>query len=141
TPPLREGETVDVVGFATVTDDEGLSLQEALVHDHAAPPTPRATPGLPTLTTADAVRRLSPSEAERAYPIHLQAVVTYNDPETRLLFVQDDTAGIYVEAWRHIHYVEPGDVVEIDGQSARGAFAPIVDGPRLHVVRHGPLPP
>jgi signal transduction histidine kinase len=98
------------------------------------------TPGLRVLTTASQVRELSAGEAAKGYPVRLEAVVTYNDPEMRLLFVQDKTAGIYVEAWRHIHYVRAGDRVLVTGRSSPGLFAPIVDRPRLRVLGRGGLP-
>jgi signal transduction histidine kinase len=47
---------------------------------------------------------------------------------------------VYVEAWRHIHRVQTGDRVEIQGRSAAGAFAPIVDHPRVRFVAAGPPP-
>jgi signal transduction histidine kinase len=95
---------------------------------------------LPLLTTASAVRGLSASEAARGYPVRFQAVVTYSDPEMRLLFVQDATAGIYVEAWRHLHEARAGDRVEVSGRSSPGLFAPIVDRPRLRRLGRGALP-
>jgi signal transduction histidine kinase len=95
---------------------------------------------LPLLTTAAAVRQLPPEEAEKGYPVRLRAVVTAHRPDFGLLFVQDATAGIYVEAWRHIHHVTAGDLVEIDGQSGRGSFAPVVEKPRVRVVGRGTVP-
>ncbi|MGI9074313.1 MAG: hypothetical protein ACR2JB_24045 [Bryobacteraceae bacterium] len=44
---------------------------------------------LPTLTSSTGVRSLTPQEARRGYPIHLRAVVTYFDPITPNMFVQD----------------------------------------------------
>jgi len=54
--------------------------------------------------------------------------------------VQDETAGVYVEGWRHIHSVRAGDRVEIDGRTTTGAFAPIVDQPRVRFLSHGATP-
>jgi signal transduction histidine kinase len=136
---LAIGEEVDVAGFATPRED-GLWLEEALVRPRSASTTVSATPTLPLLTTAEQLRRLSASEAAKGYPVQLQAVVTFSDPETRLLFVQDASSGIYVEAWRHLHDVQPGDQVEVRGRSAPGAFAPIVDQPRVRVLGRGDMP-
>jgi signal transduction histidine kinase len=118
------------------------SLQDVRIEQDGpvAPPSP-SDPTLPLLTTAAAVRALSSTEAGRGYPIHLNAVVTFNDPEQALLFVQDQTAGIYVEAWRHIHPLHAGDRVEIEGRSAAGSFAPIVEQPRVRFVTHERTPP
>ena len=97
-------------------------------------------PPSPTLTSADEVRRLTRGEAAQGLPVRLEATVTFNDPDMRLLFVQDATAGIYVEAWRHIHPVKAGDRVVVLGRSSPGAFVPIIDFPRVTVVGHGPMP-
>jgi signal transduction histidine kinase len=138
---IHAGEEVELVGFAALQQG-ALVIEEAGVRSGTCSAAPEAPlPSLPVLATAAEVRRLSPSEAQRGYPVRLRAIVTYNDPDRRLLFVQDPTAGIYVEAFRHIHHVEAGDVVEIEGRSSPGAFAPIVDHPKLRVVAHGPLPP
>jgi signal transduction histidine kinase len=116
-------------------------LEEALARLHASVAAWRPPPpSRPTLKTPAEVHQLPPAEAAKAYPIRLNAVVTLNNPDSQLLFVQDRTAGIYVEAWRHIHRVAPGDLVEIEGRSARGAFAPIVNSPRVRQLGHGPLP-
>jgi hypothetical protein len=61
-------------------------------------------------------------------------VVTYFDPVWRLLFVQDNSAGIFVD----LHGVDPGlrvgDAVDIEGTSSPGEFAPSVRYAR-HVRR------
>jgi signal transduction histidine kinase len=142
TPALSANDRVELVAFAG-SRDGAPAFEEARIRRLADRPRAdgnASAPALPLLTTAEQVRRLSPAEALKGYPIRLQAVVTYNDPDMRLLFVQDHTAGIYVEAWRHIHRLEPGDRVSIDGRSSPGAFAPIVDHPRVRVLRPGPLP-
>src|SRR5580692_8583807 len=54
------------------------------------------TPGLPTLQTIREVRELPSEKARLAYPIHLRAVVTYAHRTAGDLFVQDSTAGIFV---------------------------------------------
>ncbi len=134
------GTEVDLVGFPTAGSGT-VWFEQAVIRPHAQVASRAATgPTLPLLTTADQVRRLEPAEARKGYPIRLEATVTYNDPDMRLLFVQDRTGGIYVEAWRHVHHLRPGDRVAIEGRSAPGAFAPIVDYPRVRVVGHGPLP-
>src|ERR1700730_2862686 len=54
------------------------------------------TQALSVLTHADQVRRLSPEEAALGYPVRVRGVVT-DDVPTPDFFVQDATAGIYVE--------------------------------------------
>ena len=50
------------------------------------------------LTTARAILDLSPEAAERQVPVLLaDAIVTSFDPAYRLWFVQDHTAGLYLD--------------------------------------------
>jgi hypothetical protein len=105
-----------------------------------------AAPGLttPPLSRVREVRELSPEEAARALPVRLRAVVTfYNfEPDWRPLFVHDETGGIYVEVVQHPDLgLRAGDVVEIEGQTGPGMFAPVVDKPQIRVVGHVDLPP
>jgi signal transduction histidine kinase len=119
------------------------SLQDVRIM--ADPPEKPASTGtaapVAPITTASAVRLLSSAEAAKHLPVHLHAVVTFNDAEQGLFFVQDESGGLYVEAWRHIHPVRPGDRVEIDGVTGAGAFAPIIDRPRVRWLAHGDPPP
>ena len=102
---------------------------------------PAVEPGpAPALSTIRDIRALSVEDAGLRRPVRVRGVVTAHDPEENLLFVQDDTAGIYVEAWRHLHEVRPGDTVEVVGRTGPGAFAPIVEWPRLQVVGRGAWP-
>ncbi len=133
-------ETVELIGFAS-RERGALSFTEAMVRStrrHRGPPP--AAPAAPTLRSAAEVRRLTRGEAAQGLSVRLDATVTFNDPDLRLLFVQDETAGIYVEAWRHIHPVKAGDRVVVLGRSSPGAFVPIIDFPRVSVVGHGPMP-
>jgi signal transduction histidine kinase len=145
--PTLVGSRVRLRGVSTARSSSApgidlLAPQETLlrIEQDAAVETPESS-GLPLLTTAAEVRRLTSAEAARGYPIRLRAIVTFSEPEQALLFVDDGTAGIYVEAWRHIHHVVPGDRVEILGRTGAGSFAPIVDRPRVTVLGHGDLPP
>ena len=135
------GEPVELIGFAD-RGQGGLAFQEAIVRSlRSRRGPPLAAPAAPTLTSARAVRGLTRSEAARGLPVRLEATVTFNDPDLRLLVVEDATAGICVEAWRHIHPVKAGDRVVVLGRSSPGAFVPIVDFPRVTVVGYGPMPP
>ena len=51
---------------------------------------------LPILTHADQIRRLSPEQASLGYPVLVRGVITMDAPAPDF-FVQDATAGIYVE--------------------------------------------
>ena len=100
---------------------------------------------LPTLTTAQQVHSLSEAEVLRAYPVHLQGVVTYYDPDfgsgVPAIFIHDATAGIYLRMNRKP--AEPlfvGALVEIKGVSTPGGYGPVVGTTYIHVLGRAPLP-
>jgi len=98
------------------------------------------SPPLPLLTHVEQVRRLTPAEAARGYPVRIRGVITDDAPAPDF-FVQDGTAGIYVEGshapvFSH-HF---GDRVEVEGITGPGRFAPVVLEHKLRVLGRGRLP-
>ena len=94
---------------------------------------------LPTLTTAEKVRELTPDEAKRGYPVRLRAVITYIDFNEGDYFAQDATAGIYVDENRNLHF-QPGDLLEIEGVTEEPDFAPQIAKARYRRLGRAPLP-
>lgn len=97
------------------------------------------------LLTAHAAHSLTVEDAARKHPVHLRAVVTYYDPyidqRRPAFFVHDQTGGIFVALSRVPKIpLREGQLVEIDGVSDAGDFAPIVDAPLARVVGEAPLP-
>jgi signal transduction histidine kinase len=95
---------------------------------------------LPVLTHADQIRRLSPEQAALGYPVRIRGVVTDDVPAPDF-FVQDGTAGIYVEgssAPKFAHHW--GDLVEVEGVTGPGKFAPVALEQKTRVVGKGTLP-
>jgi signal transduction histidine kinase len=95
---------------------------------------------LPLLTHADQVRQLSPEEAGRGYPVQIRGVITDDIPAPDF-FVQDATAGIYVEgslspSFEH-HF---GDLIELEGVTGPGKFAPVIRELKVRTVGKGTLP-
>jgi signal transduction histidine kinase len=86
------------------------------------------------------VRQLSPEEAARGYPVQIRGVITDDIPAPDF-FVQDSTAGIYVEgslspSFEH-HF---GDLIELDGVTGPGKFAPVIRELKVRVLGKGTLP-
>jgi diguanylate cyclase (GGDEF)-like protein len=105
-----------------------------------APPTT-----LPTLTTARAAHDISSKEAARGYPVHLRAVVTYYDPNLghgyAALFVNDDTGGIFVRVPADtIPSLPAGTLIDVQGISANGSFAPYLISPEIRILGPSHLP-
>ncbi|MGO9241005.1 MAG: ATP-binding protein [Bryobacteraceae bacterium] len=99
-----------------------------------------ATPGLPVLNTAGQVKSRTRRDENR-YPVRIRAVVTLTESDWSGITVQDATAGIYVGiAGKEVEHYKPGDVVEIEGYSLGGQFAPSIVSQSIHVLGHGALP-
>jgi signal transduction histidine kinase len=84
------------------------------------------------LTTVAAIRHLSPQEAEQGLPVKLQGVISYNAPGFNLMFLQDETGGIYVHPRgldATLGQLPAGTLVSIEGITVPGQFAPRVEGP------------
>jgi signal transduction histidine kinase/FixJ family two-component response regulator len=143
---LRPDMRVDVVGFVertgsdVVLDSAGFRAIEPLSSgrsDQAVPSDPAAHTR-PLLATIAAVRRLPPVEARRGFPVQVRGVVTYWMKPRNFVFVQDSTAGIFMVNTGAP--VEPGELVDVKGESAAGDFAPIVDKAVARVVGRASLP-
>ena len=92
------------------------------------------------LKTAEEVRRLTAEEAGRHLPVHLRGVVTFFDESLFSRFVQDATAGIYLRQLQDSPPLLPGQVVEIEGVTSPGEYAPIIIPTRQQVVGDADLP-
>jgi signal transduction histidine kinase len=92
------------------------------------------------LETAAQVRGLTP-EAARARPtVRLRGVVTYSEQtDFHAVFLQDDTAGIYIDAVRD-EAIHQGQLLEVEGLAGEGGFAPIVVAHSWRVVGERALP-
>ncbi|HXH07811.1 MAG TPA: histidine kinase [Vicinamibacterales bacterium] len=113
------------------------------------PPTSRAGDAhLPVLTSLQAIRALSQDEGAKGYPVRVRGTVTHFDELHKSgLIVHDGAFGQYVvdpsaaEALRVWRELRRGDVVEIEGYTVRGGFAPNVMPTRLWRLGRAPLPP
>jgi PAS domain S-box-containing protein len=92
------------------------------------------------LRTADQVRGLTPEQAERHLEVRLKAVVTFCDPRLFSRFAQDDTAGIYLQELTNGPALRAGQLVEIQGQTGAGEYAPIVIPRAVTVLGEGTMP-
>lgn len=94
-----------------------------------APPEP--------LRTAAEIRRLTPQQAGAKLPVRLKGVVTYWEMYSR--FVQDETAGIYLLEHTNFASIKPGQIVEIEGVTSAGEYAPIVVPTAVKLIGDGNL--
>ncbi|MDE3179344.1 MAG: hypothetical protein KGM47_06745, partial [Acidobacteriota bacterium] len=107
---------------------------------HGATPRALVQPNpSPVLTTAKQIRNLKPAVANLGLPVRLRGVVTYYGGTGWEIFVQDETAGIYV-ATEKPEPIKTGDLVEVTGRTSAGDFAPEVIDPLFHVLGKGVMP-
>ncbi len=160
-PTAGPGDSIEVVGFLPFGRDpeKGIVLREGRVLDRSDHQTAsrsatghRSTVGdrksspvaasksMPVLTKAADVHRLSQGEAARGYPVRVRAVVTYFDPDWQLLFVQDDTGGVFVEHGDETWTFDVGQKLEIEGTSNRGGFAPTIVPSRIRAIGRARVP-
>ena len=104
-------------------------------------------PRLPVLSTVSAIRALSQDESARGYPVRVRATVTHVDETAHgTLVIHDGTVGqfvfppadgITIPAWAELRR---GDLVDIEGRTERGGFAPILRPSAVHRLGRGPMP-
>lgn len=104
-------------------------------------PSRTASSSLPTLTRVDQIRRLSPDEADWRYPTRIRGVITYYNPAFDDLFVHDATGSIYVDLAEQTNLpYHVGDVVDVEGVTWSGVYAPEIQHANIRVVGTAELP-
>ena len=112
-----------------------------------AQPAPPRDPRLPVLTTVQAIRALSQDEGARGYPVRVRAIVTHVDELAHgTLIIHDGQLGQFVfppldvasvPSWPEL---QRGDLVDIEGRTERGGFAPNIRPSAVHRLGTAPLP-
>ena len=151
--PVRPGTAVDLVGFP-VRRDSSTTLANALYRVRLTSNEPAASASVERtvperITTGRDLLSLPLSHVERRVPVRLRGVVTYVDVPWTMLYVQDQTAGVFVQVEserltpdqrRLFDNLKTGDHVEVRGVSGLGAYGPIVQHPHVRVLGTAPLP-
>ncbi len=101
---------------------------------------PAPIPRLPLLTRVEQIRNLTLDEANLGYPVRVRGVVTYFNLKKFDLFIQDFTAGVWVDNTKTKLVVKPGQLVEVEGDTAAPDFAPQVSKPRIRILGRAPMP-
>jgi signal transduction histidine kinase len=104
----------------------------------AESPSTNEAPAL--LTNVIQVLRLTPEQARRHLRAKIDGVVTYSDPSFGLDFVQDQTAGIYVNNLSGGRELAPGTSVEVQGNTEAGLFSPFLDAPKAKLKSRIEMP-
>ncbi len=92
------------------------------------------------LRTAAAVRSLTVEEARQQRVVRLRGVVTFFEENLYSRFIQDETAGVYLfDSALPLHLL-PGQLVEVEGTTSPGEYAPIVVPKDIRIIGESPLP-
>jgi signal transduction histidine kinase len=94
------------------------------------------------LTTAEQVHRLTRTDAAFGHHVLIRGVVTCALPAYEAAVVQDATSGIYIDGWNSLlgSPAQVGELVEIEGVTDPGQFAPRIHAHRLTRLGKGQLP-
>lgn len=92
------------------------------------------------LTKVAQIRALTEEQARQKYPIHLKGVITYHAPEYQVTFFQDDTGGIFVWIEQSGLQITVGSLVEVDGNTTPGDFAPSIEHATIRTLGRSALP-
>ncbi len=95
---------------------------------------------LEELRTAEQIRQLTPEQAARHYPVKLRGEVTFYDQSHFFRFFQDGTAGIYFDDSQVNPPLAAGQLVEIEGETSPGEYAPVVTARRIQILGQGTFP-
>jgi signal transduction histidine kinase/CheY-like chemotaxis protein len=101
---------------------------------------PKAPPEPGVLTSAAQVHRLTPQQAAAKLPVRIRGVITFCPSRQGSFFLHDGSAGIYVESKRPDLVLKPGQLVELEGESTAGQFAPNIRETKLRVLGDGSFP-
>jgi len=115
----------------------------ALAGGMAATRAQQLPPTTDVLTNAAQIRALTAARAAQSLPVHLRGVVIYDaDPPQRAVVLADQTAGIYLLADKNLFTAcHRKDLLEVEGVTDPGQFAPIVKVRNMRKVGTGPIPP
>ena len=93
------------------------------------------------LTRIEQIRNLTRKQAALKPEVYLHAVVTFYDPDYNNLFIQDATAGNWVDIGSDPRPdLKVGDWVEVRGVVQWTDFAPDVGAARFRILGRAPLP-
>ncbi|MDB6131660.1 MAG: hypothetical protein JWM04_2767, partial [Verrucomicrobiales bacterium] len=141
--PVKANDWVEVVGFANLKSEIPL-IENVRMRARGprlgANPTDKTSTFLPVLFDTRAVQELSKSDTTNGWPVRLSAIVTYYDPATNIIAVQDAVSGIFVFPGKPVKGLKVGDKVEVNGFSALGQNAHKVQPAFVNIIGESQLP-
>lgn len=140
TRPIAPGDSVDLIGFADLGSPDPKIIDAIYSRIKALAIESNEEKGLPLLTRIIDIRKLNYKEAGRGYPVRIKGVITYFDPKMSMIFIQDETAAIYIQSLDTTMILQEGKEYKVEGFSAPGDFAPIIRKPKFSSMRTALMP-
>lgn len=143
---VKKGDMISVAGFLS-SNKEPTELEDACVKTLSVSDTRSVEDGIETNEQAPALTRifdiinLPKEKAALGRPVKVTAVVTYFDIDHYRLVVQDGTAGAFVWPNKRDLGLHVGDLVEVTGETAPGAFVNVIDNASVARIGSGDIPP
>ncbi|MGO9094343.1 MAG: ATP-binding protein [Bryobacteraceae bacterium] len=133
------GDDIDVFGFADGSHGRQVRIVDAsLNRTLSVQPAERAHREVASVAE---VHALSVEDAALSLPVHVRAIVTFINPDSRTLFVQDGTGASYIYAPRIREFrVTAGDLADVSGVTSPGGFAPIIANSWVSRLSPGAMP-
>jgi diguanylate cyclase (GGDEF)-like protein len=105
----------------------------------ASPPNAQSAPNLPVLTTSSQIHSLKPSQAAQRYPAHLRGVIAFADSNNPIghngFYLTDAQGSVFVRTTpSQAQPLRAGLIVQVDGVTDPGGYAPVVMDPHIQVV-------
>ncbi len=94
----------------------------------------------PTLRTVREVRQLNNIQARNAFPVQLEGIATYSDPEWGLLFLADGTGSIYINVHGMSSVFPAGSHIRVDAVTGPGDVGTVLVQPKVRVLGQSGLP-
>jgi len=133
--PKTNGGLIEALGFLRQRG-RSLVLEKAVYRPWME--STNSTGPLPLLTKVEEVHRLSPDEAEKKYPLKVRGVITCLGEGARVL--QDETRGIWFDVSAGVELPPLWELVEMEGVSGPGDFAPVMTISRIERLGGGKPP-
>jgi len=92
------------------------------------------------ITSISEVHKMRREQAAQNIPLRVRGVLTYADPAWRNGFIQDKSDALYVDLDPSQKELQPGQWVELTGQTGPGGFAPEVIHSKIQVLGTTNLP-
>jgi signal transduction histidine kinase/DNA-binding response OmpR family regulator len=124
--------------FRAMGASGGILLITALVVAAQPGTSPHEKPR--PLTKVAQIRALTEEQARQKYSIHLKGVITYRAPEYQVTFFQDQTGGIFVWIELSDLQITVGSLVEVEGNTTPGDFAPSIEHATIRALGRTALP-